>query len=72
MDELMIALKESLKLQSHYATLLNMYDAGERITFDSPEEWINRLREVGMLPPNKSLKPTVKRSSSLPAGSSVA
>lgn len=57
MDELMMALKESVKLQSHYATLLNMYDAGERITFDSPEEWINRLREVGMLPPNQSFEP---------------
>ena len=67
MDELRIALQESVKLQSHYAMLLNMYDAGERITFDSPEEWINRLREVGVLPPNKSLKPTGKqRSTSKP------
>ena len=56
MDELMVALKESVKLQSHYATLLNMHDAGKRITFQSPEEWINRLREVGVLPSNKSLE----------------
>ena len=49
--ELMTALTESVKLQSHYAELLNMYDAGERMTFDSAERWIDRLREVGILLP---------------------
>lgn len=37
------ALEESVKLQSHYANLLNMHDGGERLTFDSPAAWMNRL-----------------------------
>lgn len=48
-ENLEIALKESVKLQSHYAELLNIYDGGERMTFDSPEEWISRLREVKVI-----------------------
>ena len=44
-DELMVALEESVILQSHYAKLLNQYDGGERISFLSPEAWITRLRE---------------------------
>jgi len=43
--ELIHALEESLVLQSHYAKLLNQYDGGERIAFDSPKAWIERLRE---------------------------
>jgi hypothetical protein len=50
--ELRIALEESVKLQSHYADLLNMHDGGERIVFKSAEEWIERLREVGKIPKN--------------------
>jgi len=45
-NELYEALKESLILQSHYASLLNQYDGGERKGFDSPEKWIGRLREM--------------------------
>lgn len=46
-DEILYnALKESLKLQSHYAILLNKYDGGQRMTFDSVEHWLKRLREI--------------------------
>jgi len=41
------ALEESLALQAHYATLLNMYDGGHRMIFETPESWIKRLRETG-------------------------
>ena len=47
--ELLIALKESLKLQAHYAKLLNEYDNGERVVFENVGNWINRLRDLGML-----------------------
>jgi hypothetical protein len=43
------ALRECVRLQRHYAQLLNAWDGGERRTFYSSEEWIARLREVGML-----------------------
>ena len=43
------ALEESLKLQSHYAELLNMYDGGKRMQFKTPEEWVARLRKTGHL-----------------------
>lgn len=36
------ALAESVKLQSHYAELLNMHDGGQRMTF-TPETWMERL-----------------------------
>jgi len=45
-EELEVALDESLKLQSHYAKLLNMHDGGKRIGFKTTEEWINRLKEI--------------------------
>jgi hypothetical protein len=48
--ELSIVLAESLWLQSRYAEQLNVRDGGERRTFDSPESWIKRLREIGRLP----------------------
>jgi hypothetical protein len=41
------ALEHSLKLQENYATLLNMYDGGERIIFNSVDEWVDRLKELG-------------------------
>jgi hypothetical protein len=44
--ELEAALKQSVKLQSHYALLLNQYDGGERRVFTSAREWLDRLREV--------------------------
>lgn len=51
------ALEESVKLQSHYALLLNMHDSGERLQFSSPEKWIERLIVVGKIiwpPPKRS------------------
>lgn len=45
-EEIWNALVELVKLQSHYATLLNHYDGGERMTFVDPHAWIQRLREV--------------------------
>lgn len=45
------ALEESIKLQSHYARLLNMYDGGDRLSFPNAEAWIRRLVECGKLPP---------------------
>jgi hypothetical protein len=41
--ELRRALEESVKLQSHYAGLLNQYDGGERLQFESIEAWMKRL-----------------------------
>ena len=40
---LMGGLSESVKLQSHYAGLLNQYDGGARLQFKDAEEWIARL-----------------------------
>src|ERR1039458_4384560 len=48
--ELMLALIESVKLQSHYAELLNRHDAGKRATFSCPAEWIERLKQCGTIP----------------------
>lgn len=50
-SELLIALEVSLKLQSHYAELLNAWDGGRRLQFASVDEWISRLRTVGRLQP---------------------
>lgn len=49
LEEQEIALNASLKLQSHYAKLLNMHDGGKRIGFKTIEEWINRLKQVGTI-----------------------
>ena len=43
---LLKALEESVKLQSHYAKLLNQYDGGERMTFESAQAWIDRLAHL--------------------------
>ena len=45
-EKLEEALEESVKLQSHYAGLLNMYDGGKRTQFQNIDEWIMRLEEV--------------------------
>lgn len=45
-DEVYAALETSVRLQSHYAFLLNQYDGGRRLTFASAAEWIERLRAV--------------------------
>jgi len=44
-----IALEESVKLQSHYASLLNMHDGGTRVQFENGDAWIARLRETGKI-----------------------
>lgn len=41
-------LEESVKLQSHYAELLNMHDGGERMVF-TKETWIERLKELDII-----------------------
>ncbi len=43
--ELRAALGESLKLQSHYAELLNMFDGGKRKGFASVGEWLEALKK---------------------------
>ena len=43
-DRLKELLEESFKLQVHYAELLNMHDGGERIVFDSIEQFEERLK----------------------------
>ncbi len=53
--ELRIALRESVKLQAHYARLLNQWDGGQRMIFDDSAAWIARLRETKTLPPNPAL-----------------
>lgn len=45
-DELWHALEESIKLQSHYAELLNMFDNGQRMKFKDAKEWLDRLRKL--------------------------
>jgi hypothetical protein len=40
------ALEESVRLQSHYAELLNTYDGGERLTFVDGEAWMARIRKT--------------------------
>jgi hypothetical protein len=44
--ELELALDESVKLQSHYAVLLNIHDGGHRRTFESAAAWLARLSEL--------------------------
>ena len=47
--DLRIALEESVKLQSHYASLLNMHDGGQRMPFANANAWMDRLRTTGTL-----------------------
>ena len=46
MIDLREALEQSVKLQSHYARLLNEYDNGERIIFNTTQEWLDRLEAL--------------------------
>jgi hypothetical protein len=46
LTETRTALAESVKLQAHYATLLNMHDGGKRLIFPTVESWLDRLRSV--------------------------
>jgi hypothetical protein len=50
-EDLRIALDESLKLQAHYAKLLNIHDGGKRVVFEKADAWVSRLRETGKLKP---------------------
>lgn len=45
-EKLENALRESVKIQSHYASLLNTYDGGKRIVFSDAEEWMERLDKL--------------------------
>ncbi len=45
-DVLMEALEESVKLQSHYAKLLNMRDGGARMDFADARAWLARLKNL--------------------------
>ena len=47
--ELLIALRESVRLQTHYAKLLNVWDQGHRVGFTDAEAWIERLKQTGHL-----------------------
>jgi hypothetical protein len=58
--ELRIALEESIKLQSHYARLLNMHDGGKRSAFKDAAAWIGRLRVTGTLPNAPAQRPPAK------------
>ena len=44
-ETMRLALKKSVELQSYYASLLNMHDGGERMTF-TLESWMARLAEL--------------------------
>jgi hypothetical protein len=49
-ETVMLALAASVGLQSHYAGLLNMYDGGKRRQFSNPDEYIQRLVDIGLIP----------------------
>ena len=53
-EELYYLLHESLKLQSHYAALLNMHDGGTRLQFPTVEDWARRNRQIEKDKPIKS------------------
>ena len=40
------ALADSLRTQNHYAKLLNSYDGGARLTFETPQAWVSRPRRA--------------------------
>ena len=44
-EQLELALRESVKLQEHYADLLNMHDQGERQIFKNVDAWLTRLED---------------------------
>jgi len=47
--QILLALNESLKLQAHYAELLNMHDGGQRRLFKTIDDWLSRLIETGTI-----------------------
>ena len=48
-DKLLKALDESVKLQSHYAGVLNAWDGGQRRQFSGAADWYQRLSETGTI-----------------------
>lgn len=46
LEILQAALDKCVKLQSHYAELLNMHDGGRRLQFASADAWLVRLAEL--------------------------
>jgi hypothetical protein len=54
--DLWAALEESVKLQSHYAQLLNMHDGGERKGFADAHAWVDRLIDTGTLPMRRRIQ----------------
>lgn len=61
-DEVWYALQESVKLQAHYAELLNMHDGGHRLIFLTPEEWLARLRQLEKLAEKRGKNANTQRS----------
>ncbi len=53
---LIVALRELVQLQSHYAKLLNQYDGGLRTSFGSAQEWLDRLGELGTIPADHGIR----------------
>lgn len=49
-SDLWAALEESVKVQRHYAFLLNAYDGGQRRPFKDAQAWVDRLIDIGRLP----------------------
>jgi len=45
-DRLRAALEALVRLQAHYAGLLNQYDGGQRTEFASADDWLSRLDEL--------------------------
>ena len=48
--ELEEALEDSIKLQGHYAKLLNQYDGGRRHVFTDAADWLRRRAETRPAP----------------------
>ena len=48
--ELIIALREAVKLKAEYAGRLKLRERSFRAIYDTPEAWIAHLRETGHLP----------------------
>jgi len=49
-EQLVAALHKSVGLQSHYAHTANANDNGGRSRFQSVDEWLQHLVELGVLP----------------------
>jgi len=56
-EELLIALRESVRIMSRFAKRLNALDLGRRANFADPEEWVEALRADGKLKTKKTKSP---------------